>query len=144
MCETYSEPTNLEVENSLEDHQNLTQELVAPSNEPTQCEDKVELLNFSPDVLTNSFITVVLIDFLGVDKFNWVVDPYFVQLINNFKTNLVENVLVVEHQYSQCLKQENFQLFDHLKWFEYNFLSKGFKLVSFVHHYQPDGGVFNN
>ena len=108
MCETYSEPTNLEVENSLEDHQNLTQELVAPSNEPTQCEDKVELLNFSPDVLTNSFITGVLIDFLGVDKFNWVVDPYFVQLINNFKTTRIKNGLVVEQQYSRRLKNRKF------------------------------------
>ena len=108
MCETYSKSTDLEVENSLEDHQNLTQELVTLSNEPTQYEDKVELLNFSPDVLTNSFIAVVLIYFLGVDNFNWVVDPYFIQLINNFKTNLVENGLVVEYQYSRHLKIEKF------------------------------------
>ena len=95
MCDAQSEPSSFEVELISEDHETLAQDLVTPPKEFTQCEDKVELL----DCPTKSSIDVGLIDFLGVDKFNWVVDPYLIQLVNNLKTTLFKDGLVVEQQY---------------------------------------------
>ncbi|GFS39068.1 hypothetical protein Acr_00g0060990 [Actinidia rufa] len=71
VCEAQSEPSSFEVELISEDHETLAQDLVTPPKEFTQCEDKVELLDCS----TKSSIGIRLIDFLGVDEFNWVVDP---------------------------------------------------------------------
>ena len=74
MYEAQSEPSSFEVELISEDHETLAQDLVTPPKEFTQCEDKVELL----DCPTKSSIDVGLIDFLGVNEFNWVVNPYLV------------------------------------------------------------------
>ena len=79
---TRSKPSSFEVDLISEEHENLTQELVAPLKELTQCVDEVELPNLSP---TKSFIDVELIDFLGVENLNWVEGPYFVQPVNKFK-----------------------------------------------------------
>ncbi|GFS34043.1 hypothetical protein Acr_00g0031950 [Actinidia rufa] len=84
VCDAQSEPSSFEVEIIREDHEILAQDLVTPPKEFTQWEDKVELL----DCATKSSIDVGLIDFLGVDKFNGVVDPYLIQLVNNLKTTL--------------------------------------------------------
>ena len=85
-----SEPNSFEVEHFNDDHKNLTQELITPLNELTQCVDEVEL--FSP---TKSFIDVELIDILDVKIFKWVVDPYLDHLVYKLKTKLIENGLVV-------------------------------------------------
>ncbi|GFZ14721.1 hypothetical protein Acr_24g0009110 [Actinidia rufa] len=91
VCDAQSKPSSFEVEIISEDHETLAQDLVTPPKEFTQWEDKVELL----DCATKSSIDVGLIDFLGVDKFNGVVDPYLIQLVNNLKTTLFKDGLVV-------------------------------------------------
>ena len=95
-------PVVFEVELISEDHETLAQDLVTPPKEFTQCEDKVELL----DCPTKSSIDVGLIDFLGVDKFNWVVDPYLIQLVNNLKSTLIKDGLVVEYKYLRSHKNK--------------------------------------
>ncbi|GFY95433.1 hypothetical protein Acr_10g0008180 [Actinidia rufa] len=102
VCDAQSEPCNFEVEIISEDHETLAQDLVTPSKEFTQWENKVELL----DCPIKSSIDVGLIDFLGVDKFNGVVEPYLIQLVNNLKTTLFKDGLVVEQQYSRRLKNK--------------------------------------
>ena len=104
VCDAQSEPSSFEVELISEDHETLAQDLVTPPKEFTQCEDKVELL----DCPTKSSIDVGLIDFLGVDKFNWVVDPYLIQLVNNLKTILIKDALVVEYRYLRHHKNKKF------------------------------------
>ena len=64
--------------------------------EPTQYENKVGLINLSHVCPTNFFFEEELIDFITVDNFNWVVDPYLVYLVNNLKITLIKNRLVVE------------------------------------------------
>ena len=88
---------------SMRNTKNLTQELVAPHNELTQCVVKVELFS-----LTKSFIDVELVDILGVGIFNWVVDPYFVQLVNKLKTTPIKNGLVVEYKCLRHKKHKNY------------------------------------
>ena len=97
LWETQSELSSFEVDLINEEHENLTQELVAPLNELTQCVDEVELFS-----QTKSFIDVEIIDILGVENFNWVMNPYFVQLINKLKTTSIKNGLVVEYK---CLRR---------------------------------------
>ena len=96
MCEEQSEPISFEVEVIIEDHETPAQELVTPLEEPTQCEVEVGLFNISHAWYTNSFIEVECIDFLVVDNFNWVMGPYLVHLVNNYKTKLIGNAQVVE------------------------------------------------
>ena len=96
LWKTQSEPNSFEVEHISENHDNLTQELIPPLNELTQCVDEVEL--FSP---TKSFIDVELIDILDVKIFKWVVDLILTVLSIKFKTKLPKNGLVVEQKYSR-------------------------------------------
>ncbi|GFZ14466.1 hypothetical protein Acr_24g0006560 [Actinidia rufa] len=77
VCDAHSEPCSFAVEIISEDHEIFVQDLVTPPKEFTQWEDKVELF----DCPTKSSIDVELINFLGVDKFNGVVDPYLIQFI---------------------------------------------------------------
>ncbi|GFS40575.1 hypothetical protein Acr_00g0069390 [Actinidia rufa] len=92
MCDAHSERCSFEVEIISEDYETLAQDLVTPPKEFTQWEDKVELL----DCATKFSIDVGLIDFLGVDKFNGVVDPYLIQLVNNLKTTLFKDGLAFQ------------------------------------------------
>ena len=57
---------------SLRTNEILAQELIAPPNEPNQCEEEVELFHLSPDCPIKSFIDIELIDFIGVEKFKLV------------------------------------------------------------------------
>ena len=98
MCNAQSEPSSFEVDFISEDHKTLVEELVTSPKEPSQCENKVKLINLSHICSTNFFIEVELIDFIGVDNFNWVLEPYLVHLVNNLKTTLIKNGLVVEQQ----------------------------------------------
>ncbi|GFZ09394.1 hypothetical protein Acr_20g0012020 [Actinidia rufa] len=138
LWETESELNSFEVEHNSEDHENLTQELIAPLKELTQFVGKVEL--FSP---TKSFIDVEQIDILGVENFNWVVDPYFVQLINKLKTTLIENGLVVEYK---CLRlRKNKKYFKYLIIWDgqIQFLSEGLNWDPLYIIVQLDSGVLN-
>ena len=81
LWETRSELSSFEVDLISEEHENLTQELVAPLNELTQCVDEIELFS-----QTKSFIDVELINFLGVKSFKWVVDPYLDLLVYKLQT----------------------------------------------------------
>ena len=140
MYEAQSKPISFEVEHISEDHENLTQELVTPLNEPTQCVDEIELPNLS---LTISSIDVRLIDFLGVDNFNWVVDSYLVQLINNLKTTMSKDGLVVERQYSRRLKNRKFSKYLIIWHGRIQFLSKDLSWDPLFIIIQLDGGVLN-
>ena len=95
MCQAQSESNNFKVKLISEDYETLAQDLVTLPKEFTQCEDKIELL----DCPTKSSIEVGLINFLGIDKFNWVVNPYLIHLVNNLKTTLIKDGLVVEDRY---------------------------------------------
>ena len=108
MYEAQKEPSSFEVDLISEGHKNLIEVLVTPLKEPTQCENRVRLINLSHACSMNSFIEVELIDFIGVENFNWFVDSYLVHLVNNFKITLIRNVLVVEQQYLRRLKNKEF------------------------------------
>ena len=66
------------------------------------------MFNLNPDFPTNSFIGIELIDFLGVETFNWVLDPYLVHVVNNLKINLRNNRLMVEHKFVRPLTNMKF------------------------------------
>ena len=139
MCEAQSEPSNFEVEVISKDHEPRTQHLVTPSKEVTKCEDKVELLEYS----TKSSIDVGLIDFLGVDKFNWVVDPYLVQFVNNLKITLIKDRLVVEYRYLRRHKNKEFSKYLIIWYGRIQFVSKDLSWDPLFITIQLDGGVFN-
>ena len=108
VCNAQSEPSSFEVVLISDDHEILVEELVTLPKEPTQYENKIELINLSHVCPKNSSIEEELIDFIGVDNSNWVVDPYLVYLVNNLKITLIKNRLVVEQQYSRRLKNIEF------------------------------------
>ena len=143
LWETESEPNSFEIEHINENHENLTQELVAPLKEPTQCENKVGLINLNQASPTSSYIEVELIDFIGVDIVNWVVDPYLDRLVNKLKTQLIENGLVVEHQYSRRRKNKKSSKYL-IRWDgRIQFLSEGLNWDPLCIIIQLDGGVLN-
>ncbi|XP_057469661.1 uncharacterized protein LOC130758739 [Actinidia eriantha] len=138
LWETESELNSFEIEHISEDHKNLTQELITPLNELIQCVDEVELFS-----QTKSFIDVEQIDILGVENFNWVVDPYFVQLINKLKTTLIENGLVVEYKCLRHKKNKKYSKYLIIWDGQIQFLSKdlSWDLLGII--IQLDGGVLN-
>ncbi|XP_057506232.1 uncharacterized protein LOC130789481 [Actinidia eriantha] len=140
VCEAQSEPNSFEVDLINENHETLAQDLVTSPKEFIQCEDKIELL----DCPTKSYIDVRLIDFLGVDEFNWVVDPYLVQLVNNQKTTLIKDGLVVEYRYSRRLKNKEFSKYLIIWYGRIQFLLNDLSWDPLFITIHLDGGVLNN